>query len=96
MVEKLAGCHLDMGQVTRILKRGEELPDLKNIGGAASASDVAVLFSGSSFYCPPSPSSLPVPAFLTDKKKKRVTRFCQDEEALDLELLELGFLAFPA
>ena len=103
MVETPPGCNLVMGQVTKILKRGEELPESlkqeklikKEKNGVSDMTDLRSFFAGSfcSFcsFASPTPSSLPIPSFLT--KKKRVTSLSEDEEALDLELLELGFIA---
>ncbi|KAF3447248.1 hypothetical protein FNV43_RR12428 [Rhamnella rubrinervis] len=103
MVEKPAACNLVMGQVTKILKRGEELPETsleqkklikKEKSGVSDMTD-STSFYGCTFcsFISPPPSSLPIPSFLTNKKKSVASLGCKDEEALDFELLEFGFLA---
>ncbi|KAF3447256.1 hypothetical protein FNV43_RR12436 [Rhamnella rubrinervis] len=90
MVEKPAACNLVMGQVTKILKRGEELPEsLKQLikKEKNDMADSQRFFGGSSFYSfgSPAPSSLPIPSFLTKKKKSFTSLSSKDEEALNLE-----------
>ena len=100
MVETPPGCNLVMGQVTKILKRGEELPEslrqkklIKKEKNSVSDRIGSMSFFAGSLcsFASPTPSSLPIPSFLT--KKKRVTSLSEHVEALDLELLELGFIA---
>ncbi|KAF3447257.1 hypothetical protein FNV43_RR12437 [Rhamnella rubrinervis] len=101
MVEKPADCNLVMGQVTKILKRGEELPETslkhkklinKEKNGVSDITGSMTIFACSfCSFASPAPSSLPIPSFLTNKK--RITCSSKDEEALDLELLELGCFA---